>query len=125
MRRALIIGGGFIGLIILILAGLLGYAVLNLNSLIQQRRDYLLSRVSDAIGRTVTVDAIKASLGWGVLIDLSGVQVAGDPAFSRLPLVQAQDLYLKVEFLPLLFHEIRITELRLTRPIVHVIRNQT
>jgi uncharacterized protein involved in outer membrane biogenesis len=124
MRRALIIGGGFIGLIILILAGLLGYAVLNLNSLIQQRRDYLLSRVSDAIGRTVTVDAIKASLGWGVLIDLSGVQVAGDPAFSRLPLVQAQDLYLKVEFLPLLFHEIRITELRLTRPIVHVIRNQ-
>lgn len=123
MRRIFIIGGAFIGLIILVLAGLLGYAILNLDSIIQQRRGYILSRVSTAISRQVTVETIKASLGWGVLIDLRGVQIADDPIFSRLPLVEAQDLYLKVEFLPLLFREIRITELRLSHPIVRIIRN--
>jgi uncharacterized protein involved in outer membrane biogenesis len=124
MRRTLVIAASLLGLLILVLGGLLAYAVLNLNSIIAGRRDYLLSRVSDAVGRPVTVLTIKASLGWGVLIDLNTVQVADDPAFSQLPLVQAQDVYLKVEFLPLLFHEVRITELNVTHPTVHVVRNR-
>ena len=37
-----------------------------------------------------------------MLIDFSGVQIADDPAFSQLPLATVKDLYLKVEFLPLL-----------------------
>ena len=124
MRRALLIATSLLGLIILILGGLLAYAVLNLNSIIDSRRDYLLGRISDALGRPVTVQTIKASLGWGVLIDLNTVQVADDPAFSQLPLVQAQDVYLKVEFLPLLFRAVRITELNVTHPIVHVVRDR-
>src|SRR5271167_2019047 len=124
MRRVLVIAASLLGLLILVLGGLLAYAVLNLNSIIEGRRDYLLSRVSDAVGRPVTVLTIKASLGWGVLIDLNTVQVADDPAFSQVPLVQAQDVYLKVEFLPLLFHEVRITELNVIHPIVHVVRNR-
>jgi uncharacterized protein involved in outer membrane biogenesis len=123
MRRILLIAVGLLGLIILILGGLLAYAVLNLNSIIQGRRDYILSRVSDAIGRPVSVQTIKASFGWGVLIDLNTVQVADDPGFSQLPLIQAQDIYLKVEFIPLLFRDVRITELNITHPVVSVIRD--
>ncbi|HTT77014.1 MAG TPA: AsmA-like C-terminal region-containing protein [Candidatus Binataceae bacterium] len=124
MRRTLIIAGSFLGLAIVILGGLLGWAVLNLNSIIQSRRDYILSRISDAAGRPVTVKTIKASLGWGVMIDLNTVQVAGDPRFSPLPLLQAHDIYLKVEFIPLLFHKARITELNITQPVLHLIRNR-
>src|SRR5271163_2193154 len=107
MRRYFLIGGGALGLIVLILAALLAYAVLNLNSIIQGQRGYILARMSAAIGRPVTVQDIEARLGWGVSIDLSGVQVAGDPAFSQLPLLEAEDVYLKVDFLPLLFHQVR------------------
>lgn len=124
MRRTLIIAGSFLGLVILVLGGLLTYAVLNLNSIIQARRDYILSRVSNVVGRPVTVQTIKASLGWGVLIDLNGVQVADDPAFSQLPMIEARHVYLKVEFLPLLFREVRITELDINRPLVRVVRNR-
>jgi hypothetical protein len=124
MRRALIIGGGLVGLIILIAALMLAYAVLNLNSIIQERRGYILSRVSDAIGRPVMVETIQASLGWGVLIDLSGVQVADDHSFSSLPMIEARDVYLKVEFIPLLFHQARVIELRVNHPIIHVVRDR-
>ncbi|MGA2410586.1 MAG: AsmA-like C-terminal region-containing protein, partial [Candidatus Binataceae bacterium] len=97
---------------------------LNLNSIIQGRRDFILARLSDAIGRPVTVESVEAHLGWGVSIDLSGVQVAGDPAASPLPLLQAQDLFLTVDFVPLLFREVRVTELRLTHPALHLIRDR-
>lgn len=123
MRGVLIVIGGVIGMIVLIVAGVIGYAYLNLNSIIAANRERLLARASDAIGRPVEAAEIKASLGRGVSIEITGVKLDDDPDFSQLPFVQADKVFLKVEFIPLLFKEIKVTELVLSQPQIRIIRN--
>ena len=123
MRGVLIVIGGVIGMIVLIVAGVIGYAYLNLNSIIAANRERLLARASDAIGRPVEAAEIKASLGRGVSIEITGVKLDDDPNFSQLPFVQADKVFLKVEFIPLLFKEIKVTELVLSQPQIRIIRN--
>ena len=123
MRRVLLTAGGVIGVIILIVAGVVGYAYFNLNSIIASNRARLLSRVSAAVGRPIEAAELKASLGRGIAIKIAGVKLADDPAFSQLPFVQADEVFLKVEFVPLLHKEIKITELVLRQPQIRIIRN--
>jgi uncharacterized protein involved in outer membrane biogenesis len=125
MRKVLIAAGGVIGVIILIVAALIGYAYFNLNSIIASQRARLLARVSDAVGRPLEADEIKASLSRGVAIEITGVKLADDPAFSQLPFVQADDILLKVEFWPLLGKELKVTELVLRQPQIRIIRGAT
>jgi len=122
MRRILLVAGGVAGLIIVIATTVVGYAVINLNSIIAANRERILARASDALGRPVAAQAIKASLGWGVAIDLSGVTIADDPAFAQTPFVTAGDVLLKVRFLPLLNKKLRVTELLLKHPRMSIIR---
>ena len=124
MRRILLIAGVAAGVLILISAAVVGYAVLNLDSIIAANRERILARASDALGRTVAADDIKATIGWGVAMDVTGVKIADDPAFAaQLPFVSASDAYLKVEFVPLLFKRLKITDLMLKAPQVRIIRN--
>ncbi|MBF6568465.1 MAG: AsmA family protein [Candidatus Binataceae bacterium] len=129
MRRALIIGGSILGgsilgIGIVVIAGLFVYAILNLNSIVEANRDRIVASASDALGRKVEVSSIKGSLGWGISIDLSGVTIAGDPAFSNQPLMTAQDVNCKVELLPLLSKRVRIAQLEINSPTIRIIRNQ-
>jgi uncharacterized protein involved in outer membrane biogenesis len=123
MRKILMIAGAVVGLIILVIVGLLTYAVVNLNSIVASNRAYILARASDAMGRPVQARDIKASIGWGVKMDVAGVQVADDSAFSQLPFLRANDVYVNVEFLPLLSRSLRVTSLVVNHPQVRVIRN--
>ncbi len=123
MRRLILVAGAVIGLAILIVVGVVGYAFLNLNSIIAANRARLLDRAAAAIGRPLEVAEIKATLGWGVAIDVTGVRLADDAAFSQLPFVQADEVLLKVELLPLLHKEIKVTELVLQRPQIRIIRS--
>jgi uncharacterized protein involved in outer membrane biogenesis len=123
MRRLLLIAGAVIGLAIVIAATIVGYAYLNLNAIIADNRTRLLDRATAALGRPLEVREIKANLGWGVAIDVTGVKLADDADFSQLPFVQADDLFLKVELLPLLHKEIKVTELVLQRPQIRLIRS--
>jgi uncharacterized protein involved in outer membrane biogenesis len=123
MRRLLLIAGAVIGVAILIVVAVVGYAYLNLNSIIAANRARLLDRATAAVGRPLEVAEIKASLGWGVAIEVTGVKLADDAAFSQLPFVQADDVFLKVELLPLLHKEIKVTELVLRRPQIRIIRS--
>lgn len=125
MRKVLLAAGGVIGVLILIVAALIGYAYFNLNSIIAAQRARLLARVSDAVGRPLEADEIKASLGRGVAIEITGVKLADDPAFSQLPFVQADDVLLKVEFWPLLSKELKVTELVLRQPQIRIIHGAT
>ena len=122
MRKLLLIAGSLIGIAILIVAAIVGYAYFNLDSIIAANRARLLDRASAALGRPLAADEIKASLGWGVAIDVTGVKLADDPAFSQLPFIQAGDVFLKVELLPLLHKDVKVTELVLRQPQIHVIR---
>lgn len=125
MRRILFAIGGVIGVLALIAAGVIGYAYFNLNSIIEANRERLLARVSDAIGRPVEAAGIKASMGRGIAIEVTGVKIADDDAFSQLPFLQADEVLLKVEFFPLLYRDIEVTELVLSQPQIRIIRDET
>src|ERR1700730_16677091 len=111
MRRLILIAGVAIGVAILIVVAVVGYAYLNLNSCIAPNGARLLERASAAVGRPIQANELKASLGRGVAIEVTGVKLADDATFSQLPFVQADDVFLKVELIPLLHKEIKVTEL--------------
>ncbi|MGH7906460.1 MAG: AsmA family protein [Candidatus Binataceae bacterium] len=124
MRRAWIIGGSIVGVVILGLIALFIYVIVSLNSIVQRNRGYVAARASSALGRKIEVNSIRASLGWGgVVVDLSGVKIADDPSFSRLPMLTAQDIYCKVRFLPLVSRKVRISSLVINDPHFRVERN--
>src|SRR5713226_5039985 len=124
MRKILLIIGAVIGVVIIVVIGLVGYAVVNLNSIIASNRAYILTRASDVLGRPIEAQDIKASVGWGVMMDISAVKIADDPAFSQLSFVQAGDVDAQVEFVPLLSHEVKVTRLLLKGPHVRIIRDR-
>jgi AsmA-like C-terminal region/AsmA family len=123
MRRLLTIVGGIVGLVILAILAIFIYAYLNLNSIIASNRGYILARASDALGRPVQIQDIKATIGWGVKMEVSGVKVADDPTFSQLPFLQAGDVLVNVELMPLLSRSLKVTRLVVSQPQVRVIRN--
>lgn len=123
MRKPLIIVGSIVGVLILIVVAVFIYAAANLNSVIAQNRDFLLERVSASLDRKVEVGEIKAQLGWGVSADLTNVKIADDSDFSQQPFVSASDVYAKLELMPLLAREIRVSKVVLQQPEIHIVRN--
>src|SRR5579884_2528057 len=123
MRRGIVIAGSILGIIILAVVAIFVYAALNLNSIVAANRDRILAKVSDSLGRPVSVSEIKASLGWGVALDLHGLTLADDPAFSSQPIVAVQDVYCRVELVPLLSKRVKVVRLDIQSPEIHVIRN--
>lgn len=124
MRRLLTIIGGIVGVVIVAIIAIFTYAYFNLNSIIASNRGYILARASDALGRPVQIQDIKATLGWGVKMDVSGVKVADDPSFSQLPFLQASDVYVNVELLPLLSRSLKVTRLEVKQPQLRIIRDR-
>jgi hypothetical protein len=62
--RKIILGAGIaVGVLLLIVAAVLIYAVANLNSIIATRQKMLLDKLSDALGRPVEIQEVKASIG--------------------------------------------------------------
>src|SRR5277367_6765875 len=123
MRRGWIIGGAIFGVILAAVAVMLVWATINLNSIIAQRRAAIVAKASATLGRKVEIATIRASVGWGVSIDLSGVMIADDPAFSNTPILTVDDIYCRVEFIPLLSRDLRITSLTIANPDLRLIRD--
>ena len=124
MRKIPLVVGAVVLVIILVVAAILFYAARNLNSIIAQNRDRILARVSTSLGRKVEVAKINASLGWGVMADLTGVKISDDPAISDQPFLEAADVYAKAELIPLLSRLLHITQVSLKNPEVRIIRTE-
>ncbi len=123
MRKTLLIAGSVLGVLLLVVIGLIIYAASNLNSIIATRRARILALVSDSLGRPVEVQDIKAALGMGVSMQITGVKIGDNPAFSQLPFVAANEVSGEVEFLPLLAGDVRLTKLVLKSPEVRILRD--
>ena len=119
MRRVLIIGGAAL----LIAVALLGYAVLNLNRIIRENKPYALAEISGTLGRKVEVGDVKASLRWGVILDITGVKIADDPAFSPVPIIEVSEVYGEAELLPLLAGHLDLRRLVFKEPQVRIVRD--
>lgn len=123
MRKSLVIIGAVVAGVIVAIAAILIYADANLNSIIADNRDRVLARVSESMGRSVRVESIKAEIGWGLVADLSGVEISDDPAFSAKPFITSSNVYAQVELIPLLARELRINKVVLNHPEITIIRN--
>src|SRR5208282_860951 len=124
MRRAIVIAAGIVGAVVIFAGAILFYAATNLNSIIAERRQTILDKVSTALGRQVHADDIKVSLGWGILADVTGVQVADDPAISNKPFIEANNVYARLELIPLLARRIEVTEVLLDEPVIRIVQTR-
>ena len=123
MRRPLIITGIAVAAVVLIAAGLTSYAYFNLSSIVARNENRIVARMSDALGRHVEVGKIQAQLGWGVSVEVSGLTIADDPAFSTKPFLAANDVSVEIEFFPLLRGEAKVTKLDLIKPDIRLVMN--
>ena len=81
------------------------------------------SKLSAALGRTVTIGRLTSSLLGGTLI-ADDIAIADDPSFSSVPFIQAKKLDVGVEMLPLLLHrEVNITDLTIDSPSIQLIQH--
>ena len=108
---------------LLIAAALGAYAFFNLNSIVTSNQKRILARVSNELGRRVEVGNIQSHMGFGVSIEVSGLKIADDPAFSQIPFLAANEVSVEVEFFPLLHGEARVTRLDLINPDIRIVRN--
>jgi uncharacterized protein involved in outer membrane biogenesis len=123
MGRTLIIFGILVGVAFLVLAALIGYAFVNLNSIVNSNQRQILAQVSDVLGRPVQVERVQVHAGWGVSVEVTGVKVADDPAFSQLPFFAASEVSVEFALLPLLHRDIRVSKLHLIKPDIRIVRN--
>ena len=119
----LIISGIVGGAIIVIAAGLTAYAFFNLSSIVAHNQKRILAHLSDELGRRVEVGNVSAQMGWGVSVEVSGLKIDDDSAFSSEPFLAASGVTVEVEFLPLLRGDAKVTKLDLAKPDIRILRN--
>jgi len=124
MRRVIVIAAAIVGAVVIFGGAILFYAATNLNSIIAERRQTILDKVSASLGRQVHADDIKVTLGWGILADVTGVQVADDPDISKKPFIEASNVYTRLELLPLLGRRIEVTEVVLDKPVIRIVQTR-
>jgi len=124
MRKAVMIVGAVVAAVVIVIAAVVLYAARNLDSILAERQPILLQKISDSLGRKVEIGTIKASVGWGLEAQLTGLKIEDDPALSDLPFVEASDAFAKVDLLPLLSRDIHVSEVMLKNPIVRIIRTE-
>jgi uncharacterized protein involved in outer membrane biogenesis len=124
MRRVMVVAAAIVGAVVIFAGAILFYAATNLNSIIAERRQTILDKVSIALGRQVHADDIKVSLGWGIMADVTGVQVADDPDISKKPFIEASNVYTRLQLMPLLARRIEVTEVVLNKPVIRIVQTR-
>src|ERR1039458_4577272 len=124
MRRVIVAAAAIVGAVVIFAGAIPFSAPTNLNSIIAERRQTILNRLRAALGRNVHIDDIKVSLGWGILADVTGVQVADDPDISKKPFIEASNVYTRLELIPLLARRIEVTEVVLDKPVIRIVQTR-
>lgn len=119
MRKWIIVGA-----VLLSLGAILVLVLVNLNSLINRNKTYLLDQAQQALGRKVSVGEAEVTLWGGVGIRLKNFTMSEDPAFSSGDFVRAKDLQVNLKLLPLLRREFQIKRLILHDPVIQIVRNR-
>ena len=122
-HKSLIIVAAAVALAGVVAALLAGFAVYNLNSLIERNQTRILRLVSEALKRPVHVDEVSARAGWGVWIEIGGLKIAEDPAFGQSPFLSAPRTILEVDLLPILRGHVRVHTMTLINPDLRLLEN--
>jgi AsmA protein len=107
------VGVAVAGIVVLaVLAALLLPVLVNLD----RYRAVLASRVGKALGREVTVGSLQVDLWGGIGAEAKGIRIAQAPGFGPEPFVAADALRVRVQLLPLLRGQVKVSTAVLERP---------
>ncbi|MEE9549864.1 MAG: AsmA family protein [Candidatus Binatia bacterium] len=112
------------GIVLLFVGAIVALSILNLNSLINRNKDYLVNQAEQALGRKVSVGEVAVSLRNGIGVRLNDFSLSDDTSFSSGDFIRARDLQLNLKLLPLLTKEIQIKRLILHDPVIGIIRDK-
>ncbi|MBI4736162.1 MAG: AsmA family protein [candidate division NC10 bacterium] len=113
MRVLRWVGIGLGGILLLaVLAALLLPALVNL----ERYRAILANRAGKALGREVTLGALRVSLWGGIGAEAKGIQIAQAAGFGSQPFLAADALQVRVQLLPLLRGQVKVSKAVLERP---------
>ena len=112
------------GIVLLFVGAIVALSILNLNSLINRNKDYLVNQAEQALGRKVSVGEVTVSLRNGIGVRLNDFSLSDDTSFSSGDFIRARDLQLNLKLLPLLTKEIQIKRLILHDPVIGIIRDK-
>jgi len=112
------------GIAVIVLSAAALVALLNVNSLLERNKIYLLDRAQQALGRKISVGEVEATLFSGIGARLKNFAMADDPAYAVSgDFVHAKDLQIHVKFWPLLKKEVQVKRVVLHDPVIRIIRN--
>jgi hypothetical protein len=114
--------GAMIVVAALALAGVVGFAMLNLRALIGVHRDRLVTRIEAMLGRPVAVGDVVPSW-WPLGVRLRAVTIGESPAFGTGSFLDADGIVLTVRPWPLLRGHIEAAGLTLERPRLSLVRD--
>ena len=110
--------GGF--LVLAFLAALLLPVLVNLD----RYRGVLASRVGKALGREVTLGALRINLWGGIGAEAKGIQIAQATGFGSEPFLAADALRVRVHLLPLLRGQVKVSTAVLERPRIRLMHTR-
>lgn len=111
------------GAVMIVLAGAVIAALLNLNSLIKRNKDFLIGKAEQSLARKLSVGDVEATLWGGIGVRLTDFVMADDRDFSSGDFVRARDLQVNLKLWPLLKREIQVKSLVLHDPTIQIIRD--
>ncbi len=91
---------------------------------LERYRGMIIEQAEKALGRKVSVGAIRLTLLTGLGVEMGEVQIAEDPLFGDRPFVTADTLKVRVKLLPLFQRRVEITQLLLEEPKMFFIRDR-
>jgi hypothetical protein len=120
MRKLLIA----MAVVIVIIVGVLFFAVANLNAWLEANRDTLAGMASDAVGREVRFERAEVAFSSGLAVRVAGLRIAEDPRFGEPDFLALEDAYVGVRILPALQRRVEVSGIRLVAPTIRVIQTK-
>jgi uncharacterized protein involved in outer membrane biogenesis len=111
------------GIALLVIGAAVLIAILNINSVIDRNRGYLLARVEEALGRNISAGDIQLTLWGGVGLRVKDFAVSDDPAFSAGHFVRARDAQVHLKLLPIFRGKFEVKNVLLHDPVISIFRN--
>ena len=96
--------------------------VASLNDIIDANRDRIVAGISEGFARPVQVDRIATGFHGGIAMELRGLRIADDPAFSKDDFLAAERAYAVVRFWPLLERRIEVRRIAVRGPRLTIVR---
>ena len=90
-----------------------------------QLKETITPKISQAIGREVTIDHIGISVFPGLSLNAQGVTIPNGNGFSDEPLLHVDDLFLNLKLLPLLRKRVEVASIRVDHPDILIEKSVT